>query len=84
MTELGDYEPEDAWDAADPVELLALNLRRRLILYIDTDDRTADRAMLRRDEMDFDFPYAIGRAHDAPETERELLRLAAAFSVMRE
>lgn len=78
-----DYEPEDAWDAADPVELQAVNLRHRLALFIDTDDRTAPRAVLRGDDLAVDLAYALDRAHGLPDIEHELMILAAVLILVR-
>jgi hypothetical protein len=83
MTDIGDYEPEDAWDAGDPVELQALNIRRRLALLIDTDDRTAPRAVLRGDDLAVDIDYALDRAAGLPDLEHELMIFAAIVALVR-
>lgn len=71
MTEFGDYEPEDAWDADDSAEAMATNLVRRLDLL----DRSRGRDPI--DDVIGDIERRVGQYRRIREqlNERNRLRL---------
>jgi hypothetical protein len=84
MTDFGDYEPEDVWDATDPADELVANLRRRLALLVDTADRTAPRAVLRGDDLATDIDYVLLTRNPPADLVRELILLARVLELVRE
>ena len=54
----GDIEPEDSWDANDPIVVMLRNLRRRLIAILTSDAdgpiaaRIRQRLEMIRDDLD--------------------------------
>jgi len=83
MSDFGDYEPEDAWDAEDDARDMAVNLLRRLDLL----DRETD-----GDDVDYmigNIEMRAGRYRRVYEqlTERQKLRVDQLFEdlpVLRE
>jgi hypothetical protein len=43
MSDFGDYDPDDAWDASDPVHELLAVLARRVLWLVDHRDDIDDR-----------------------------------------
>jgi len=43
MTVFGDYDPDDAWDASDPVDTLLRVLATRILWLVDHHDDTPAR-----------------------------------------
>lgn len=43
MTVFGDYDPDDGWDASDPVPELLLHIARRIAWVVDHPDGVAER-----------------------------------------
>lgn len=43
MTDFGDYDPDDAWDASDPVAELLRHLARRIAWVVEHRDDLEDR-----------------------------------------
>jgi hypothetical protein len=65
----GDYDPEDAYDATDPVDVRLAVLERIVVaLYESTDRRESRRS---------DAFRLIANLYDEPLSRRERLRLAA-------
>lgn len=65
MTEFGDSEPEDSWDAGDPVVDKLANLRRRLAVIRASFDPVATvRERLRFDQFDEDLAAVIEQVRD--------------------
>lgn len=71
MSDFGDYEPEDAWDAGDDAEAMVTNLIRRLDLL----DR--ERGMSPIDDLIGEVEMRVARYRRIREqlTERQQLRL---------
>lgn len=71
MSEFGDYEPENAWDADDTAEAMATNLIRRLDLL----DRARGRDPL--DDVISEIESRVARYRRIREqlNERDMLRL---------
>jgi len=48
----GDYDPDDAWDASDPVDEQLRILARRILWLVDHHDDTAARVQRIVDDID--------------------------------
>jgi len=61
--DFGDYEPEDGWDAGDPVVEQLENLRRRIILLVKAgnDGTWGAREITRAQHFDEDLRFVIER-----------------------
>ena len=61
--DFGDYEPEDAWDADDPVLEQLDNLRRRVLLLVLAAEQATwgPRDVLRASQFDEDLRFVIER-----------------------
>lgn len=71
MSDFGDYEPEDAWDAGDDAKAMATNLIRRLDLL----DRERGREPLDEAIGEIEMRVAAYRRIREQLTERQQLRL---------
>jgi hypothetical protein len=65
MTEFGDSEPEDGWDADDPPRELLGNIARRVLLLRGSLDAVATpRERLRFDQISEDLEHVMDRLRD--------------------
>jgi hypothetical protein len=63
MTNFGDSEPEDAWDASDSILVQLDNIRRRILLLAAAGDEGAwgDRETLRARDVNEDLLFVLAR-----------------------
>lgn len=52
MTGFGDYDPDDAWDASDPVDEQLRILARRILWLVDHHDDTPARVQRIIDDIE--------------------------------
>jgi hypothetical protein len=65
MTDFGDSEPEDAWDADDPPRELLGNIARRILLLRSSLNAALNaRERLRFDQISEDLEHVIDRLRD--------------------
>lgn len=52
MTDFGDYDPDDAWDASDPVVEQLRQIARRIAWVVDHRDDLGDRVQRIVDDIE--------------------------------